>query len=295
MRTRLFTWTALTIGLTVASRADAQRDRRTSLDTTFSFDKSGTVVVGGGSASVVVTSWDQSTIRVRGRAEDGYLQFEASSRRVTIAPSRSGDDAIIQVTVPRGVRIEAHSRDGDISIKGTRGDVDATTGSGDVQVVEAGAVTAASLSGSVYVTQATGAVDVTSSNGDLILRQCSGTVDANSVSGDVNIDRSTSKSVKASTTSGDVAFGGTLIAQGTYSLTSHSGDIEIALEKDASAQISFTTWSGSVDSEFPITIKPASGSSPDITKHFTFTLGGGAAKLTAETFSGDIVLRSKGG
>src|SRR5213075_907968 len=125
------------------------------------------------------------------------------------------------------------------------------------------------LSGSVYVSQATGAVNATSSSGDLACSQCSGGIDANTVSGDVAIDRSTSKTVKASTTSGEVVFRGTLAAQGSYTLTSHSGDVEMVFEKDASAQVSVTTWSGSVDTELPITIKPASGSAADITKHFS--------------------------
>jgi len=194
---------ALALAFVVAAGpAGAQRNARTWIDTTFTFDKSGTVVLGGGSASVIVTAWDQNTIRVRGRAEDGFLRFDASSKRVTVSPSRNGDDAIIQVTVPRGVRVEAHVNDGDISIKGTRGNVEAQSSSGDVDIVEAAGVTAASLSGSVYIAQAAGPVSATTSNGDIAISRSAGDIDATTVSGDVAIDRSTSKSVKASTTSG---------------------------------------------------------------------------------------------
>src|SRR4051812_7314985 len=111
-RVGLVVVTALIAGAIPAAGLRAQMNGRTSVDTTFSFDKSGTVVLGSGSATIVVTAWDQSSIRIRARAEDGLLRTELSARRVTIQPTRSTEDAMIQVTVPRGVRVEAHLNDG---------------------------------------------------------------------------------------------------------------------------------------------------------------------------------------
>src|SRR5207247_64993 len=62
------------------------------IDTTFQFDKTGTLVVGNGSATIVVMGWDQATMRVRAHGDRGQLGFSASARRVTIDPSRSSDD-----------------------------------------------------------------------------------------------------------------------------------------------------------------------------------------------------------
>ena len=282
--------------VSMPSSTRAQVNGRTSIDTTFAFDKGGTVSLGSGSATIVVTAWDQNSIRIRARAEDGLLRIEPSSHRVSVQPTRSSDDAMIQVTVPRGVRVEAHLTEGDVSIRGTRGPVEATTVSGDLQIADVSSVTAESLSGDVYVSQATGAVTATTSNGELDIRECSGSVDATSVSGGIDITQSSARSVKANVTSGDIHFTGTLVAQGSYSLTTHSGDVEIELDKNASAQVDVSTWSGEIDTGFPVILKPGSsrtGSNP--AKHFTFTIGAGSARFSAETFSGDIVLRSKGG
>src|SRR5439155_432603 len=82
----------------------------------------------------------------------------ASAKRVTIDPSRSNDDVEIEVWVPRGVRVEARTNSGDITIKGTRGDVDAQTSSGDVGIVDVKTVTATSLSGEVDIRQTSGGV-----------------------------------------------------------------------------------------------------------------------------------------
>jgi hypothetical protein len=57
---------------------------RRDIDTTFFFSKIGTVVVGNGAATVIVTGWDQTSIRVKARNEYGTLRFDATSSRVTV-------------------------------------------------------------------------------------------------------------------------------------------------------------------------------------------------------------------
>lgn len=277
--------------------ADAQgRNSRSRIDTSFQFDPTGTVVLGNGSATIFVTGWDQRTIRIRAHGDEGTLRFEASSRRVTIDPSRSSDDVMIQIDVPRGVRVEARTNSGDIAIRGTRGDVDAQTSSGDVQILDAAAVSATSLSGDVEIRQTTGAVTATTNNGDLKIADAHGDIEATAVSGDLMIARAASKIVRATNTSGDISYSGTVDPQGRYELTTHSGDLELRLPNDANALVSVATWNGTIDSEFPITIKPNSGtSSSGMTKRYTFTIGSGSAHITAETFSGDIVITSRGG
>ena len=265
------------------------------IDTTFQFDKTGTLVVGNGSATIVVMGWDQATMRVRAHGDRGQLGFSASAKRVTIDPSRSNDDVEIEVWVPRGVRVEARTNSGDITIKGTRGDVDAQTSSGDVGIVDVKTVTATSLSGEVDIRQTSGGVTATTNNGDLTIADAHGDIDATSISGDVAISRAVAKTVRASSTSGDVAYSGTVEANGRYDLTTHSGDIELSLPKDASAQVGVNTWNGTIDSDFPITLKPGSSSSQGVTKRYSFTIGAGSARITAETFSGDIVITSRGG
>jgi DUF4097 and DUF4098 domain-containing protein YvlB len=275
-----------------APAAQGQRYRdRGDIDTTFTFDKTGTISVGGGSGTIAVTGWDQSTVRIRAHADDGSVRFEATPRKVTIDPTRSHDDVTIEVMVPRGVRVEARTNSGDITIHGSRGDVDAQTSSGDIDISDVRAVTVGSLSGDVDVTLATNGVNATTNNGDLVISRSGGKIDATTVSGGIEIERSTSSDVRASNTSGDITYTGTIDPKGRYDFTTHSGDLDLEIPKDASAQVSVTTWNGTLDTEFSITIKPGSR---DATKHYTFTIGAGSAHITAETFSGDISIRSRG-
>jgi DUF4097 and DUF4098 domain-containing protein YvlB len=103
------------------------------------------------------------------------------------------------------------------------------------------------------------------------------------------------KIVRAKTTSGEVVYDGTIDAAGRYELTSHSGDVKLRVPRDASAQLTVSTWNGSIDSDFPITLKPGEhGISVSRSKRYVFEIGGGGARISAETFSGDITISSNG-
>jgi DUF4097 and DUF4098 domain-containing protein YvlB len=270
---------------------------RSEIDTTFFFSRIGTVLVGNGAATIIVTSWDQTSVRVKAHSDDGALRLDATSSRVVIETTRPHDDAIIQVTVPRGVRVVARSNTGDVTIRDTRGDVEVETSSGNVLVVGARDVEATNLSGDLEVRQSSGATTVSSNNGDCTVAESRGSVEAFSVSGDVVITKSWSRLVRAETTNGSVSFDGEIVAEGRYELVSHSGDIWLALPRTASAQVGIATWSGSVESEFPITLRPGftAGAAETGTRRFTFTLGQGSARITADTFSGNVSVTSTGG
>jgi DUF4097 and DUF4098 domain-containing protein YvlB len=269
-------------------------DARREIDTTFFFSKIGTVVVGNGAATVIVTGWDQTSVRVKAQGA-GYLRFEAAASRVVVETTQLRDTATIYVTVPRGVRVVARTNTGSITIKETWGDVDAQTSSGDVVVVGARDVEAMNLSGNLQVRQASGAVTLSSNNGDCTVTEVKGSVEASSVSGDVIVAKSWSKLVRLETTNGTIQFESDVLPDGRYEFITHDGAILLKLAKAANAQIGITTWSGAVESEFPIAVRPGFSADSAGTKRYTLTLGQGSARITAETFSGDVSITSSGG
>jgi DUF4097 and DUF4098 domain-containing protein YvlB len=198
-------------------------------------------------------------------------------------------------TVTRGVRVVARTNTGDITVKDTWGDVDAETSAGNVLIVGARDVEATNLSGDLEVRQSSGSVTLSSNNGDCTVAESKGSVEASSVSGDVLVRKSWSKIVRLSTTNGTISFESDIAAEGRYEFISHDGQILLALPKTASAQIGITTWSGAVESEYPITLRPGFSADSVGTKRYTFTLGQGSARITAETFSGDVSITSTGG
>ena len=96
------------------------------------------------------------------------------------------------------------------------------------------------------------------------------------------------------TVSGDVSFAGAILDAGRYEFNAHSGGIELALPPDIGAELSVSTFSGGIESDFPITLKAGEhGIGAAQAKRLNFTLGHGSARIVAETFSGDITLQRR--
>ena len=146
-----------------------------------------------------------------------------------------------------------------------------------------------SVSGDVRASQLNGDIRSESVSGTVEIRDATGDVRAETTSGDVSLLGVSSRNVYATTVSGEVEYDGTIDANGRYEFHAHSGDIRLEIPESASAQFSVETFSGSLDSEFPITLQPGQRTTGR-PRRFQFTLGGGSAHITAESFSGDIVL-----
>lgn len=272
------------------------RDYRSRIDTTIAFDKSGTVTVNAGSGDVIITASTANTLHVRANSDDDDIRFDATRNSVELSTARRGNDTKFEVTVPIGTRVVAKSQSGDISVRGTHGDVNVTAQSGDIIIDDVnGRLDVRSFSGSVTASNINGGVDINTQSGDLKLTDVRGDVEVANTSGDITLRGVTSKLVRAKTTSGDVIYDGVIDGSGRYEFTSHSGDVRLHVPRDASAQLTVSTWSGEIESDFPITLKPgdhAIGSSTS--KQFTFAIGGGSARISAETFSGDVTVSSNG-
>ena len=285
--------------------AEAQRRRfgdtgyESRVDTTFAFDKNGSVNVSVANGEIIVTGWSRGEIRIRAVSDDDNIRLVGSSSRVTldVAGSRRGGDVRFEVTVPYGARVNAQSASGDISVRGTRGPVEAHVQNGDIDVDEAMTrLDITSLSGDVTAKNVGGDVTANSVSGEVHLSDVRGSVEVASVSGDVDLRGIVAKSVRAKTTSGEVRFEGSIDPAGRYELVSHSGDIGLRIPRDASAQLTVSTWSGTIDSQFPIILRPGGEQSIGVTKskRFVFEIGGGGARITVEAFSGDINISSSG-
>src|SRR5690606_35901216 len=111
-------------------------------------------------------------------------------------------------------------------------------------------------------------------------------------SGELSLLGLRSRNVTARSTSGDIDFAGTISGDGRYQFNSHSGELRLSLPDDVGAEFSVRTFSGELDSAFPVTL---GGRNRTSSRSMEFTLGAGGARITAETFSGDVTLRRAGG
>ncbi|MDE3152778.1 MAG: DUF4097 family beta strand repeat protein [Gemmatimonadota bacterium] len=276
-------------------RLFGRRDRDR-IDTTVAIRAGGTVALIARQGSIDVRTGSAASVTVRAASDRGRLRFDATGDRVSVDASDAGGDGRIEVTVPAGVRVTAQSMNGDVSVRGTGADVSAHTQNGDVTVQRAaGHVDLGTLAGDITASDLKGSVSANSVSGDVSLTGVNGGIDAASVSGDLTLRDVTSQMVNAQSTSGDVTYDGTIDPAGRYGFTTHSGDVSLTIPARASAQLTVSTWSGSIDSDFPITLQPGEHDIGVATsKRFTFSIGGGEARITAESFGGDIVIHRRG-
>ena len=273
------------------------RDVATRIDTTVSLARRGEANLSLIAGRVTVRGWDRGEARVRAESEGAALRFEHSGSRIALREdgrSRSrGDDTRYDVTVPYGTRLVVRTTSGDVSTLDVRGEVEVGTTSGDVRIENAsGRTLFESVSGEVTGRGLAGPVRGRSVSGEVTLERVTGDVEVETVSGEIELNQVRAAFVRLETVSGDVGFTGPLDRAGRYEFNSHSGTITLALPADAGAQVSVETFSGDLDTAFPLTLTPNDrGGRP---RRFEFSLGGGGARLTAESFSGDVVLRRSG-
>jgi len=286
--------TAATPALLPAQRQHRDDDDVSSrIDTTVALSSGGVVELSLVSGDIKVTSWNRDQVRVSASSDGGILQFDATSSRVSLSVrSDRGDmgDTEYEITIPAGARLVAHSVSADIHTEGGS-DVEARSVSGDVSVTNVtGRATLESVSGSLTAMHVGHGLRVNGVSSDINANDVTGDINAQSTSGDIVLGSTHSSFVHTETVSGDTRFGGTIDRAGRYDFHSHSGDIVLAVPSTG-VTFDVSTFSGDVQSDYPMTLQPGSEVGQ---KHMEFSINGGGARVTAETFSGDVTVERPG-
>lgn len=282
------------LGALLLPAALAAQSTRQRVDTSFTFDRGGFVHLSLVSGEIRVVAGSGNEIRILASTERGRLETSFSRSRVSIeARSVNGrmGETRYELTVPAGTRVDANAVSGDITIRGTAAEADANSVSGDITIEDAtGAVEAASVSGNVDLRRVSGRIDASSVSGDVDVDDATGDFEAESVSGSVLVRRGKLRVFRAETVSGDLGYEGTYDAAGDYRFNSHSGQVMITVPANGGAALDLETWSGEITSDFPLTLQPGDNMGGR-RRRMQFTIGQGGARVSAETFSGDITIR----
>jgi hypothetical protein len=125
-------------------------------------------------------------------------------------------------------------------------------------------------------------------SGDVMVVGAEGDVRASSVSGDVRMERLRITSLKATSVSGNVTVGvEALTGAGDLKFTSVSGNVTADLPQGLDADVSMHTVSGSLDSDFPLTLNGRMSRS-----RLEARIGKGGRDLSVSTVSGNVRLRT---
>lgn len=264
------------------------------IDTTVAVGRDASVDLGLVSGDVTVTAGSRAEVRIRAYSEVIPLRFEhvGNTIRVTTESghSRRAGEQRMEVVVPFGTRVRAASVSGSVSVRGVRGEIDASSVSGGVVVEDATRRAALnSVSGDVRGRGIEGDVRARGVSGDITLERVTGEVDAETVSGEVEVRAARSDRLHAESVSGDITYEGTISRDGRYDVQSHSGTVRLYVPSDAPISLTASTFSGSVNSRLPMTMEPNRGGARR-GQRMELSINGGGARVTAQTFSGDIVI-----
>lgn len=267
------------------------------IDTTIAFSANGTVDLSTVSGEIRVTGWSRNEARIQAYSERGDLRFSAASSRIRIeARSRRGrmGETRYELSVPQGARLIVQSTSGDVTVRDVNGPVDLHTTSGDIALHGAtGSIEISTTSGDIEASRLRGDIEVDAVSGEFDVTDAEGTIRVETVSSDIVLRNLRVREATASTVSGEILYEGAVIRDGHYDFRSHSGNVTVRIPANASARFQFETYSGELDSDFPITLMPGerSRSRP---RRFEFNIGSGEARIVTETFSGDIMLERAG-
>ncbi len=257
----------------------------------------GLVTISNVAGSVVVTGWDRDEVEVTGTLGRGVEELEVESRgrsveiEVDLVRRSHGRDgnADLEIRVPRGSELDVEVVSARVDISEVEGEVTIESVSGSVTVEgRLKELDVESVSGSIEVDAEVEQVSVESVSGEIRLQGAMREIEADTVSGEIEIEAGEILQAELSTTSGGIEIAGSLAAGAEIEAESHSGSIELDLPSSTSARFDVATHSGRISNQL--------GPPPDRNrygpgKELEFSIGGGAARVTIDTFSGSVSLR----
>jgi len=259
-------------------------------DTTIVVQPGITLEIENFGGAISVKTWDRDAIKIAAdhSLKDRILiERTGSALRLKVKSRRWVPGSIrYRITAPRWMKLELSGINTDIDVEDSRGEVRIETVQGDVTLKGcAGFASLSSIQGLIRVHGVRGRIEASSVNQAVHLENVVGPIFAESVNGGILIEGAQSDSVEASTVNGPVTYEGAISDAGFYRFATHNGCIDVAMPERSNATLSLSTFSGGIDSSFPVTLKKIKS------KRFQTTLGSGRAKLELESFQGTIFLR----
>lgn len=245
-----------------ASAQDFQRN--------YNLGNDGSINIRNISGDVKVTGYDGQAVVVTAFKEG------RNPERVTIEDQSSGNGIDVRARYPE------HCDDCNVSVRF------------DVKVPRGIAYrfnSISSISGEVEVTGVTGELNAKSISGEVTVNNVNGKVSVSSVSGSVNVGK-IEGTVNAKSTSGNVEVeilsleGGA----GNMEFGSVSGNVRVRMPSNLDANVTLSTMSGDLKTNFPLTIEESKWGTG---RKANGRIGGGSRTLRMSSVSGDISLLSK--
>lgn len=283
---------------------------------TVSLAKDGEVILNNVSGSVDVKAWDKNEVKIEAtkisRAST-FSKAKENAAEVDIIVEKEGDSLRIETKYPErkrrrwsedslnvsvrymvmipskaAVRIDVTS--GNVDLEGIGGMAKVTTTSGRVELRKASQdVDLDVVSGGIDVQDVTGDAYLHTVSGSIRAERIKGSIKATVVSGDIDLkDVSEADTVEAKMTSGSISYEGEIRSGGRYTLTNHSGNVEMIVPASSGFEFEARVFSGKIYTDFEVRV------SGEISKRkLSGVVNNGGAVVELTTFSGHIYLKKR--
>jgi hypothetical protein len=246
--------------------------------------------------SVSVRGWNRNDVRVRLRVET-EARSDARARAIAQQVHTNIHSGRVAIDGPEWQSILNDIFDNErwsVSVEvfaPHRSALRLNTHNGGILVTDIdGAVQVASHNGGIRVERVRGDVRGTAHNGVIRLTDVGGSVEFESHNGTINITRAAGSIRGISHNGGvDVELAGATFSGRRLDVTTHNGSINLAVPRSYSAHVRAETHRGSLNSDFPITVRgrlPRNGEGER-----EFDLGSGGSPIRLATHNGGIRLR----
>jgi DUF4097 and DUF4098 domain-containing protein YvlB len=274
--------------------AQARAERTPQTDRTVAVTKGSRLTVANDAGEVIIKTWDQSSLRVRASHGDRVnIEIQTNANIVSIRSRGTGPRTSVdyEITAPVWLPVRVSGQFIYIGIEGAQNEVSAETVRGDIVIRGgSGAVTAKSIQGEIVVEDAKGRITANSVNEGIRISGATGEVVAETTNGDITLTGGEARLVDLSTVNGDLRYEGAIPAGAQVRMTTHNGDITMALPETSSATFTVRTYNGEFVSN--LATKPVGEVRRG--RRTVYVLGSGGAEVELESFGGAIRLRRPG-
>ena len=253
-----------------------------------------------GTVDITAEDTQTTTVELRGdqdlidsaKVEQRGNSIDVLMPKIKSGLFRRGAEVDARIVVPKQSNARVQTASADIRTHGDLGEVDAASGSGDVEIDQAAQADVRTGSGDITVDKVQGDCTTKSGSAEVALGKIGGDCDVLSGSGDVVIDEVVGK-LKIKAGSGDIvvkssgdgvdamAGSGDLLLRrvdrGRVKAKTGSGDITVGVASGTAAYLDVMTVTGDVSSELDGSEAPVDG---ELT-----------AEIFVQTGSGDVVLQ----
>ncbi len=247
-----------------------------------------------GATVSVVSDFGPITVRPASGAQV-IITATPHSNKVEVDNAQNGNRVDVRTHVLQKATPEEAAVDYELQVP-RDANVTVRTVAGPVKVLNAGAV--------LHVEADTSRIEISDvSNGHVKVRTVSGPIglsnlsncylDVSSVSGPVTLDKVSGRMVTVNTTASAVRYNGDFGGGGEYSLSSHSGNLDVVLPAAASVDITAYSVSGSVVNDFPLRPQGHPAFAAGDGHSLAGTANSGASAVRLRTFSGTIRVKKQ--